>query len=94
MKSTLTFLAVYGFLLGVAQSASITSPDRADVKSISDCQSCEYIMRFIRFQTLNQAQSVNDVKEKTKALFKIIPSSVQVYRASFVYFACSAVYAN
>ncbi len=79
MKSTLIFLAFFGFLLGVTQSASITSPDRADAKSISECQSCEYIMRFIHFQTLTQAQSVNAVKEKINALFKIVPFSVQVF---------------
>ena len=77
MMSKSIFLVVFGFLLGVAQSASITSLDNADTKSVAECQSCEYIMKFIRFQTLNKAQSVNAVKEKLKALFEIIPSSKQ-----------------
>ena len=71
------FLVVFCFLIRVAQSASITSLDHADTKSALECQSCEYIMKFIRFQTLNKAQSVNAVKEKIKALFEVIPSSKQ-----------------
>lgn len=78
MKLVLVFVAFCGIFLEVAQSASITSPDSGDVQSISECQSCEYIMRFIRFQTLNQAQSVSAIKEKLKALFDILPSSFQV----------------
>ena len=78
MKSVLVFVAFFGILLEATQSASITTLDSADVQSISECQSCEYIMRFIGFQALNQAQSVNDIKEKLKALFKIVPSSLQV----------------
>ncbi|XP_028392521.1 prosaposin-like [Dendronephthya gigantea] len=69
------FLAV---LLQMTQSASVaTSADRTEVNSISDCQSCEYIMRFIRFQTLNQAQTVDAITEKLRGLFKIIPSFLQ-----------------
>ena len=79
MKLVLVFVAFFGIFLEVAQSASIAvSPDSRDVQSISECQSCEYIMRFIRHQTLNKAQSVNAIKEKLKDLFKIIPLSIQV----------------
>jgi hypothetical protein len=78
MMSKSIFFAV--FLLGVAQSASITSLHQADAKSGDlACQSCEYIMKFIRFQSSNKAQSVSAVKEKTKALFEIMPPSLQVH---------------
>lgn len=76
MKSLFICLTFFA-LLGVALPASITLDRAQEVKPVSDCQSCEYVMKFIRFQTLDQAQPVNAVKEKLKALFKIFPSSFQ-----------------
>lgn len=59
--------------LHVAFSSRVT---QAESKP-NDCQVCQYVMKFIRHQTLQQALPLSAVKEKLTELYKILPSSVK-----------------
>lgn len=82
MRPMSVFLAFFAFL-EMAKPASIMSTSDRAVKRTSECQICEYVMKFIRFQTVNQAQSMGALKQKLKALFKLVPPSRQVKKTIF-----------
>lgn len=87
MKSALIFLLSFAFSLEVVRAVGLTSRRmRTNTKSISECQTCEYIMKFVRFQTVSRGQSVEAIKEKIKALLKLTPSSAQVCQVFFAIF--------